>query len=263
MDLKEVQMKSFNFFIAGAFVLLVSASAFAQADSTTEKLLAEISSTFENIKSYRVDIKTETSMMGRPVITEGTMAFKAPDKIHIRTTSDTMGGTQEVFASGAIAYTYMPTTKTATRMDMGRLKAAGWIPSGISDYTNNAQPLAGFPQDDLVYIETKELDDRTVHVFEARPYYDAKTELAGQVAQDTPTPDIFGDTIIFLVDAETGLLAKMTVLAENGAAMMEHTYSNIRINIPIDDAEFAFRPPSDVEITDLTDGTLSMMTHMQ
>ena len=256
-------MKTLNAFVAGAFVLALSSAAFAQADSTTEKLLGEIAGKFESMKSYRVDIRTETSTMGQPVISEGVMSFKAPDKIHMKTTSNTMGGTQDVFASGDTAYTYMPTTKTATRMDMRRLKAAGWLPDGISDYTNNALPFAGFPQDELVYIETQKTDSGEVYVFEARPYYDAKTELAGQVSQDTPTPDLFGDTIIFLVDAETGLLAKMTVLAESGAAMMEHTYSNIRVNVPVDDSEFEFRPPQDVHITDLTEGTLSMMTHMQ
>jgi len=153
--------------------------------------------------------------------------------------------------------------KTATRMDIGRLKTAGWLPDGISDYTNNARPFAGFPQDQLAYIETREMDGRKVHVFQARPYYDAKTELAGQVAQERPIPDMFGDIIIFQVDAETGLLAKMTVLTEDGSVMMKHTYSNIRVNVPIDDAEFAFRPSGDVQITDLTDGTLSMMRHMQ
>jgi outer membrane lipoprotein-sorting protein len=255
-------MKTFKSFVAGVFVLLLSTSAFAQADSTTEKILDEIAGKFASMKSYRVDIRTETSTMGQSVISEGVMSFKAPDRIHITTISNTMAGTQEVFASGGVAYTYLPTMKTATRMDMARLKAAGGIPDGVSDYANNALPFAGFSQDDLVYIDTKEMDGRKVHVFEARPYYDAKAELAGQVAQDTPTPDMFGDTIIFLIDAETGLLTKMTVLAENGAAMMEHTYTNIRVNIPIDDAEFEFSPPADVQITDLTDGTLSMMSHM-
>jgi outer membrane lipoprotein-sorting protein len=201
--------------------------------------------------------------MGQPVISEGVLSFKAPDKIRMTTTSNTLGGTQEVFASGDVAYTYLPTTKTATRMDMGRLRAAGEIPEGISDFSDNAQPFAGFPQDELAYVETREMDGRTVHVFEARPYYDAKAELAGQVAQERPTPDMFGDTIRFEVDAETGLLAKMIVLAEHGAVMIEHTYTNFRVNIPIDDSEFAFSPPADVQITDLTDGTLSMMSHMQ
>ena len=256
-------MKRIRVFMASIFFFSLFASTFAQGDSTTEKLLDEVRGKFESMKSYTADIRTETSAMGQPVITEGVILFKAPDKIHVKTTSHTMRGMQEVFASGDVAYTYMPTMKTATRMDMGRLKAAGWLPAGISDYANNALPFAGFPQDDLVYIETQKTDGGEAHVFEARPYYDAKAELAGQVSQDTPTPDMFGDSIIFLVDAETGLLVKMTVLTESGTAMMEHTYSNIRVNIPIDDSEFEFRPPGDVQITDLTEGTLSMMNHMQ
>jgi outer membrane lipoprotein-sorting protein len=255
-------MKIFASIVAGVFVLLLSASASA-VDSTTDELLDEIASKFESMKSYRVDIRTETSEMGRPVISEGVISFKAPDRIRITTTPNTLGGTQEVFVSGDVAYTYLPSMKKATRMDMGRLRAAGGIPEGISDFSGNALPFAGFPQDELAYIETKVADGRKVHVFEARPYEDAKAELAGQVAQDTPTPDMFGDTILFEVDAETGLLAKMTVFAEHSAVMMEHTYTNFRVNIPIDDAEFEFRPPGDVRLTDLTDGTLSMMSHMQ
>jgi outer membrane lipoprotein-sorting protein len=256
-------MNIFKAIVAGTIVLLLSASAFAQADSRTDKLLDEIAGKFASMKSYRVDIRTETSTMGQPVISEGVMSFKAPDKIHLTTTSNTMAGTQEVFASGDVAYTYMPSMKTATRVDMGRLRAAGGIPAGISDYANNALPFAGFPQNELAYIETKKMDGRAVYVFEARPYEDAKSERAGQVAQDTPTPDMFGDTIRFEVDAETGLLRKMTVLAANDAVMMRQTSSNFRVNVPVDDAEFAFRPPADVHITDLTDGALSMMQQMQ
>ncbi|MHC4355976.1 MAG: LolA family protein [Planctomycetota bacterium] len=256
-------MKVSKIFVAGALALLLSIPTIAQADSATDKVLDEIAGKFESMRSYRVDIRTETSAMGQPMISEGVMSFKAPDKIRMTTTSNTLGGTQEVFASGDVAYTYLPTMKTATRMDMGRLRAAGDIPEGISDFSANAQPFAGYPQDELIYIETKKMDGRKVHLFEARPYYDAKAELADQVAQERPTPDMFGDTIRFEVDAETGLLAKMTVLAEHGAVMIEHTYSNFRVNILIADAEFTFSPPADVQITDLTDGTLTMMSHMQ
>jgi outer membrane lipoprotein-sorting protein len=256
-------MKIFTSFVAGVFVLFISASALAQADTTTDRVLDEIAGKFASMKTYRVDIRTQTITMGRPVVSEGVISFKAPDRIHITATSNTMAGAQEIFASDGVAYTYLPTMKTATQMDMGRLKAAGRLPEGISDFSDNALPFAGFPLDELAYIETKEANGRTVHVFVARPYYDAKSELAEQMAQDRPTPDMFGDTILFEVDAETGLLATMTVLAANGAVMMRHTYSNFRVNIPIDDAEFTFSPPADVLVTDLTDGTLSMMQQLQ
>ena len=256
-------MKIFKAFIAGALFLLLSSPVLAQTDTATQQLLDEIAGKSESITSYTADIKMETSMMGQPVTTEGNMSFKQPDKMHMKTTTNMMGGMQEIFSSGGIVYTYMPMMKMATRMDMGRLKTGGQMPAGMSDCTNSAKPFAGFPQDDLKYIETKETDGGKVYVFEARPYYDAKSELAGQMSQDMPTPDMFGDRIVFWVNAETGLLSKMTVFAENGAVMLEQTHSNIRINVPIDDSEFEFTPPKDVQVMDMTEGAISMMNQMQ
>ncbi len=253
-------MKIFKAFVAATIILLLSSSAFAQADSATRQLLGEIAGKFESITSYTVDVAMETSMMGQPVTTRGAMSFKKPDKVRMKTTSDTMGGAgREIFASGGVVYTYTPVIKTATRMDMNRLKTGGRMPAGMSDHTNSAKPFAGFPQDGLQHIETRTTDGGEVYVFEARPQYDAKAELAGQMSQDMPTPDMFSDRIIFHVDAGTGLLKKMTVFDETGAVMLEQTHSNIRVNVAIDDSEFEFIPPGDVQIVDMTEGVLSMI----
>jgi outer membrane lipoprotein-sorting protein len=244
--------------IAAALILLFATS-FAQADSATQGLLDEIAGKFERLKSYTADIETETSMMGQTVTTKGSMSFKKPDKIHMKTTSSVMDGmSQEIYSSGDVSYTYAPMMKMATRMDMSMLKTGGVMPAGMSDCTNSAKPFAGLSQDDLEYIETVEGDDGAEFIFEALPQYDVKAELAGQLAQQMPTPDMFSDKIIFRVDAETGLLKKMTVLAKDGSVMMERTHSNIRVNVPIDDSEFEFTPPRNVQVVDMTEGALSM-----
>jgi len=83
------------------------------------------------------------------------------------------------------------------------------------------------------------------------------------MSQDMPTPDMFGNTMVFRIQAETGLLSEMTIFAGNGSVMLEQTHSNIRVNVPIDDSEFEFTPRKDVQVMDMTEGAISMMNQMQ
>ncbi len=57
--------------------------------------------------------------------TEGAIAFKAPDKLHMITSTNMLGGEdREIFSSGDVVHTYAPAMKTATRTDTFALDAA-------------------------------------------------------------------------------------------------------------------------------------------
>ncbi|GAB4350691.1 MAG: hypothetical protein Kow0099_34420 [Candidatus Abyssubacteria bacterium] len=67
------------------------------------------------------------------------------------------------------------------------------------------------------------------------------------------------DTMLFRINAETGLPTEITMLAADGSTIMEQSYSNVRVNVAIPDSEFEFTPPTGVRVEDLTDGALSAM----
>ena len=251
-------MKIIKAGLAVAFVLIFSVSALAQADSKTEKIIDELLLKSEEITTYKVDTKMETQMMGQAMITEGEMAFKKPNKMHLKTTSNMMGGVkQEIFTTGDIIYTYMPLMKMATKMDLSKIKEQNPQHVGTAENADITKPFKGFPKDKIKYIEKKTIDGIEVHVFEVVP------DLPGQTPQAQPMPNMFPGKIVFSINVENGLPVTVTMLAEDGSTITEQSYSNFRINVPIDDSEFEFTPPEGVQVMDMTEGTMNMMRQMQ
>jgi outer membrane lipoprotein-sorting protein len=250
-------MKIFRVFLVIALTLVFSASAFAKADSETQQMLNEIESKAGDIKSYRVDMKMKTNMMGQSMNTKGEMAFKKPNKMHMKTTTDMMGGmTQEIFSSGNTVWTYMPMMKMATKMDLSKIKAAGKNRAGTMDNADITKPFAQFPEGSVKYIEKKKTDNGPVYVFEAKP------DLGNLGSSNASAPQMFPDKMTFWIGADTGLPEKIIMLGKDGSVMMEQTYSNFRINVDIDDSEFEFKPPQGVQVMDMTEGAVNMMQQM-
>jgi len=251
-------MKIHRISIAIVFTIIFAAAASAQTNSKTTQMLEEVAGKTADIASYKVDTKMESQMMGQAMIMNGEMAFKKPNKMHMKTTSNMMGGmTQEIFTSGDIVWTYMPMMKMATKMDLSKMGAQNSQRAGMADQADITKPFAGFPKENVKYIETKKVGGREVYVFEATP------DFGGQMPPGQPTPQMFPEKIIFWLDADTGLPSKVTMVGKDGKTMMEQTYSNFRINIPIDDSEFEFTPPEGVQVMDMTEGALNMMKQMQ
>ena len=251
-------MKTLKAAVAIALVALCSSVALAQSDSETQRKLDEVAAKVADITSYKVDMKMETQMMGQTMTTTGEMTFQKPNKMHMTTTTNMMGGMkQEMFVSGDIAWTYMPMMNMATKMDMKKLKAAGEKQFGMAKDADITTPFDGLPQDKIKYIERKATDDGAVYVFEAKPGFGALQP------EDSPLPQMLPETMVIWIDVETGLPAKIIMKAKDDAPMMEQTYSNFRINIEIDESEFEFTPPEGVQVMDMTEGALNMMQQMK
>ncbi|GAB4332292.1 MAG: hypothetical protein Kow0099_04120 [Candidatus Abyssubacteria bacterium] len=247
-------MKTLKILAAGALALFVSSSVFAQADSTTQQALDEIAVKSADVTSYTADVMTESNVMGFPRITKGTVSFKAPDKMHVKTTTNAAGGlAQEIFCSGGIVHTYLPAMKTATRMDMSALEAAGHDPLAAAQARDISKPFESFPAETIGYLGTDQTKDGAVHLFDAMP---AREDT---IVQGLSTPQMSVDTMLFRINAETGLPAEITMLAADGSVIMEQTWSNVRVNVAIADSEFEFNPPKGVRVEDMTDGALSAM----
>jgi outer membrane lipoprotein-sorting protein len=189
-------------------------------------------------------------------VTEGTISYKTPDKFHMKTWTNMLGGeARELFSSGGVVHTYAPTIKTATRTDTYYLGAAAREEIGSAEARDISKPFQSFRAEDIGYLGSETTDAGVIYLFDARPAPEA------EMPNDAPTPQTFGATLVFRIHAETGLPARITMHAEGGSIIRESIYSNIRVDIPLDDARFEFTAPRGVRIVDLTEGALSMTTH--
>jgi outer membrane lipoprotein-sorting protein len=252
-------MKTFKAIALVMSILLILATACAETSSKTQQVLDDIAKKTKGIKSYRLKMRMETSMMGQPMITEGEMAFKSPNKMHMTTKSNMMGGAlQEIIASGDVVWTYMPAMKMVTKMDLARIKAAGKdkFPGAASD-SNIMNSLAAFSDDKIRFIEEKNTDEGKVYVLEADP------DLAGKMPADSPLPQMLPDKMVFWISQDTGMPVKIIMMAEDGSVMTEQTYSDFRLNVDIDDSEFEFTPPEGTQVMDMTESALGFIEQMQ
>lgn len=233
--------------------LFASMSGCAETVSTQERL-AEIRSKAEGVTSYRVNMTMEMDMMGQTMTTEGQMAFKKPDKFYTKTETNMMGGmTQEMYSSGNIMWTYMPATKTATKMDMTKFIAAGQDTSGMAGSAGITDPFKGLSEDMIKYIEEIDTIEGRAYVFEIH------MDLGDQMPQDAPGFQLIPKEMSVWISADTGLPIKTIMIGENGATMMEQSYSDFEINPEIDDSVFEFTPPEGVQIMDMTEMAENMM----
>jgi outer membrane lipoprotein-sorting protein len=243
-----------------ALVFALASFAVAQQDPTTEKMIDEVVQKTKDITSYRVDMKTEMQMMGQMTVSNGEMAYKKPDKMHMTTTTEMMGGVQqEIFSSGDIVWTYMPMMNMATKLDMSKIK--GQMPQysgGVGESGDITNPFKGLPGGKIKYLGKKTDEGKEVLAFEAA------MPAQGQMPPGQGAPQqMMPKKIEIMMDAGSGLPHKIIAYGENNVLMMQQTYSNFRTNISIDDSEFAFTPPEGVQIMDMTQGAMNMMKQMQ
>ena len=241
-------------------LLCVFASvAVAQTDATTQKMIDEVVQKTQNIKSYKVDMSMESDMMGQKALTTGQMSFKKPNKMHMTTTTEMMGGMkQEIYAMGDIVWTYMPLMNMATKIDLSKVKdQMPQYGNGIGGSADITNPFEGLPEGMVKFLGKKTVDGKDVVAFEVTTPFSSQMPAGQQGSQGMPSK------INILMLAENGLPYQILAYGENDAVVMKQTYSNFRTNIPIDDSEFMFTPPEGVQVMDMTQGAMNMMKQMK
>jgi outer membrane lipoprotein-sorting protein len=254
---QEGKMKASRMIIC-IFILLISLPAAAQNEAKTKQIVDDLTEKAKAVKSYRVDTEMETHAMGEQIRTRGSMAFKEPNKMHITTTTDLMGGMQqETYKADSTIWTYMPQMKMASKVEMDKVKEA--MPSqkefGEADLSKT---LKDMPAGALTFIEEKNVDGNDVYVFQMSP--EAFTQ---DMASPQKTFPMMPQKIEFMVFADNGLPYQFLLYGKNNELIMSQKYTNYQINTPIPDSEFEFTPPEGAQVVDMTDATISMMKQMQ
>ena len=68
-----------------------------------------------------------------------------------------------------------------------------------------------------------------------------------------PIKDLPFSKLKIWVDTDTGLERKTVFYDSEGKEVLNRSYENISVNIPMSDNEFAFSPPEGVEIVEMTE----------
>ncbi|MBI4831841.1 MAG: outer membrane lipoprotein carrier protein LolA [Candidatus Lindowbacteria bacterium] len=260
-------MKTLRKALTVAFVLVFASVALAQTDAKTQQMMDEVTQKVKAVNSYRVDVKMETSMEGQKMVTSGTMAFKMPDKMHMVTTTampsmpnmppGMSNMKQDTYSTGDTLWTYMPAMNMARKVDMAKVKKQ--FPQAPTGKTEDpTKPFEAFLKNKIKFVEKKTVDGQPVYVFEGDIAELSAQMSGGQMGpQDTPSK------MAVWINSETGLPNKMLIYAKNNALMMTHIYSNYKINVPINESEFQFKPPAGVQVMDDTQMVMDSMKKMQ
>ncbi len=237
------------------FPLLFCLTCSKEKPLTTSQLVDKLVQESDAVESYRVETKTSMRMGGQDVTTTGKIAYKKPGLLHMTTSTNMMGGmTHETFKTKDVAWTYIPLMKIATKMEMPKFEGA--MSSHNSGMGAPVMMLRDFPKEAVTSHEKKLVDGNEV--------YELKVSLDNPHGE-TNTGKSFGmmpAKMDFLINADTGMPHKVTMYAKDDTPIMEMSYLNYQINVPIPDSEFEFTPPEGAQIMDMTKAAKGMMSHM-
>ena len=224
------------------------------AEPTTTQLITDLEKKAETVKSYSADLTMEMEMMGKKMITRGKAVFKRPNSVRIEMVMDMgqMKMEHVVISDGKTMWTHQPLMKIVAKIDLEKCKAV--TKSDALDKQNQSitRPFEAFDKKNISYVGAKKLGETPVHVFEG--------QIAGPKWQGMPFAPA---KIRTSIGADDGLLRRVSMLNEEGVAMMTQTYTKIKVNVKPSDDLFKFEPPEGTQVMDMTEGTINMLKQME
>ena len=237
-----------------SIMMIVLGVGFLGADEKTERIIAELETKASKVSSCSADIAMTMDMMGQKMTTNGKYLFKTPNKIHMETDIDmgAMKMKQIYISDGKTAWAYQPTMNMVTKFDMEKLTdemkegGMGQKPGDIS------KPFQGFDKESVTFDRKDKIEDSEVYVFQGKP----------QAAGMQNLPFTISKMEIW-IGADNGLAQKMILFDDEGKEIMTQSYSNIEVNVDLDDSKFTFTPPEGVQVMDMTEKSMDMMKQMR
>ncbi|NLY02782.1 MAG: outer membrane lipoprotein carrier protein LolA [Rhodopirellula sp.] len=226
-----------------------------RAEETAEQVIEKLKSKVESVETGRADLKMATTMMGRKINMEGDVVFAKPGKMRMKISTDLgmMKMDQIIVSDGATIWTYQPTMKMVSKIDVAKLAAATGKEDAAQQQSGDiTQPLKGLQPDSIKLLRTEESDGAKTYVFEGSPQTAGMSKVPFQPAK-----------MQVWVGAEDGVLHKMVMLDEKDNEMLSQTYENIKLGIDVPAGTFEFTPPEGVQVMDMTEGTINMIKTMK
>jgi outer membrane lipoprotein carrier protein len=207
-------------FLSLLFVAFVGSCAWAQGEhNDVAPILEQLKKAQESLKDFTADIKQVkiSSLFTEPVVSEGKMRLKRPNKIWLEMYPPYSSIT--VLNQGVLLY-YFPEEKVAQRYDVaGNPILAKWL---------------------LFFQNPIETLGKNIRLLE---------EKAGEaVLGIDPAEDLAAFQEIRITIDTANWMPKRLELVEKNGDRTTINYNNVRINVGISDSSFQLRLPPDVEI---------------
>jgi len=212
------------------------------ADDTLDRL-TEARGKADGVQSYQADFTVTVVEEGRPSTMTGTVVYQRPDKrrIEFTTTQPDAGLAQLVVSNGLFEWQYFPSAKVVYQTEWSKLKA-GDVPAEALELRGLHQPFIDVEPETIRLVETATAGDQRLYVFEADP-----TTSLVEGAPFTP------GKIRVEVGADDGLTRRLTMTNAQGREVLVQQYTNVQINVPVQAEQFAFTPPPEVQVVDVSE----------
>lgn len=237
----------------------------AQEASGLDKIMSQLEDSLSKITSWSADTKMKMSMMGMAIEMKGTIVTKGERSV-AEQTMDMMG--QKMTTKTVVDNDGMMWSETNTmgvnmvvkmgtkemeglRDDLGGNPMAGMF-GGAGDMDMIQDPAELFmdmaKEYDLTLSGTEDFEGTMVYVIEGTLKEEGEESL-GQAEMMAAMGMSMGKTS-FRIGVADGLLRQMVILKEDGTPFMEQTYTNVKINIGVEDSFFDYTPPEGTMVMD-------------
>lgn len=224
--------------------VLPMSAALAQGE-TIEDVRKKIADMNKNVKSMQADMKMQTKFeqpgFSQSQETVGTYEFKRDGDLVKARSESTMKGTmnaggmtkemnQKVLtvSNGKVSYAY-------SEDETGRSVTKIPVQDQVAD-----DPLGSVEDTyDMKLLPDATVNGDAVYVVEMTPK-------DGQEQQGVT------NKLHYFFRKNDGLLTKMVIFGPDGKPMSTMEYTNIKVNVPIDDSRFDYTPPAGVQVIDMS-----------
>jgi outer membrane lipoprotein-sorting protein len=218
------------------------------------------------LQALQKDVTSYTAS-GKSTITFGDRTFeqtlsvvaKAPGKYKETATSERAGNTVErvTVCDGKSVWLPVGRQGQISRIDRSAVaKALGIKDEDVKDMylprdpVDLANPFLALNADTIKYDGTQKMGDVDVYVFEGQSKWPARQR--GDAEPYWPRQK-------FMISAKDGLLRSATTYNRDGDELRVVTYTDVKINPPVEDDVFAFKPPEGSAVEDATQTTIDEM----
>ena len=221
----------------------------APAAKTPVKASAKAQS---DVQSWQADLTMKMNVQGQSVDVTGTICAKKPNRTRIEMSLSTMPqAKQVVYSDGKTVWVYLPEMNIATKIDASKARSALGM-GAQGDLAGISNPLAGFPKDSIKALPDETLDKEACKVYDCKP----PVALGGKLP-------FMPAKIKIWVSKKTNMMVGQDMVGADGNVMMFIRLSNIKVNPELADSVFAFAPPKDAKVSDMTEGAVKALKELK
>lgn len=228
----------------GIVFCLFSLSSYGEG---TKEILEMVQNKLKEINSYKADFTLKVDSPTGEMLMKGNILFKREDKLKMEISMPNIPtATQLTISNGEIMWQYLPFLKVASKVDLSSLKRELGESYFVYVKEDISKPLNEAKEGSVRYLGKEKIGMEECFILEAEP-------------REASSREISFTRFKVWIDINSGLEKRTVFYNSEGKEILSRSYENILVNIPIENKEFEFSPPEDIEVIDMTDETKRFM----